>query len=618
MKKYFYLFLMLPVLAFGQVQKQNHDYFVQFNMPQLDKKVNIDSILNHKALKGFSQESAKVKLNDFMSFVDKTKPVTIHGNYTDSIPYYQISLPLRNNKGLKQFIQNQIDQDKANDTIVETIKSFPKYELYSPKKNNYTLAWNNEHLVLYGLMDERKYDAYAVDSVAVIDSAAAVVDTAYAVIEETAPIVVDEPAVIEELKPITELEPANDEEEGESGEADLYNEDYYRNLEEENRRERERERLEKQAKQEVQLALLFDNGFTSPVSDKINTKADISAWVNYTSLMGKFNVLSYLYRYMPNVNSYNATHSIKGMNCDFYFENDKARMEQSIEYSEPLAKIVAKVIARKPNKTIFKYFPNEAPLAYMSYHVNTEEVLKSYPKLTEQALASLPMEQQDLEIITDLFSTIIDEKAAATIFDGDVSMFLHNMTPYTKNITETTYNEDYEEVLEEKTITKTKPIFSILLTSSHPTLVNKLLDLGVRKKGLEKVGNDYVITKTSEEFGPIVLLKDGDVFVITNGLNYLTNTTKSGFAVNTKKEIAKNYFVGNLDVSAFIRSLVKANPSEKDADKMMRFANQFKNLQVKSAKKLKENTMKLEAEFNATNNSKNIILQSLDLFSYLK
>ncbi|HKX85316.1 MAG TPA: hypothetical protein VJL37_01500, partial [Flavobacterium sp.] len=393
--------------------------------------------------------------------------------------------------------------------------------------------------------------------------------------------------------------------------------EYYAKLEEENRKERERERLEKQAKQEAQLALMFENGFVMPVSDKVNNTADISAWLNYSSMTGKMNTFRYLYRLLPAAKVQYTEHAIKGLNCDFYFENNKARIEQTVEYSEPMAKIVSKVMSRKPNKDIFNFFPSQEPLAYMTYNINTEEALKSYPKLAEQTLASLPFEKQDVEIISELFTTLVDEEATATLFDGDMSVFLHNIEMYDKKFMDTTYDENYEEITEEKTVTKTRPVFSFIMTSTHPTMANKLLELGVRKKVLVKENNYYVVQKSDEEFGQIVLLKEGDAFVITNGMKYLNKGVKSDFIVKAKKEMAKNYVVGNLNMQELIKSLIKNEGAAKDVEKLTKVSQQFKNLQFKSSKKLKDNKIKFEMEFNSNFNDKNIIIQSLDLFSYL-
>lgn len=635
MRTYFYLLFALPTLLFSQNNSVKHDYFIQFNTPQFAKKVNIDELFNHKAFKSFNRENSDFKLNDFISYINQSKPVVIHGNFTDSIAYYQMTFPLKDAKGLTNFIQNKVDKINTNttDSIVDAIKIHSKYSVYSPKNNDYTLAWNNNNFIVYGLVENNyAQPKYAYDYSAEVDSAAVAYDEEYYEEEyeeeyEDAPIEVIEveEVGVEEVEDIVlppapvqrPLEAVTDENWEDDEETDYDDDLYYNKWLADRENEVIQERREKQVKQEEQVALLFDNDFVFPSSDKINTKADISSWVDYQSVYGKMNSFYYLFRtFTPNQNTASYKNVVKGMNVDFYFENDKARMEQTVEYSESLAKVMEKIIDRKPNKNSYNYFPKETPLAYMSYHSSTEQVLKSYPEITEQILANLPFDQQDTEIITDLVSTIVDEEATATLFDGDFSMFLHSMEPYEYTYTGISYDEDYNQVKEEKTMTKTRPIFTMIMTSTHPTMGDKLLNLGVRKNVLVKEGNHYVV-KEFTEVGKLALLKDGDVFVITNGLNYLNNGSKSDFSKQVKKELSKNYLYGNFEMQRFMKSMLMSENFGKDTEKMLKVSNQFKNIEFKSSNKIKGNKMKVEMEMNSNFSDKNIILQTLDLVDYL-
>ena len=46
----------------------------------------------------------------------------------------------------------------------------------------------------------------------------------------------------------------------------------------------------------------------------------------------------------------------------------------------------------------------------------------------------------------------------------------------------------------------------MIMTSTHPTMGNKLLNLGVRKNMLQKVDNYYLVNP-SEELGDLVIFK---------------------------------------------------------------------------------------------------------------
>ena len=87
------------------------------------------------------------------------------------------------------------------------------------------------------------------------------------------------------------------------------------------------QRILQHEKQEAQIAHLFENGFVSPSTSKINTNADISCWINYEAVYGRMSSIYYLMGGSINSNK-GSNNLIKGMNMDFYFENNKARMEQ--------------------------------------------------------------------------------------------------------------------------------------------------------------------------------------------------------------------------------------------------------------------------------------------------
>lgn len=489
------------------------------------------------------------------------------------------------------------------------------YQMVSSKNDDFTIAWDARNLVFFGLLQNQNYDSslYGYNFDDYNDTPVVVEEyeeEAYEV-EETVEETLLPPPPTEE-----EIEVANEWEQEEEAPVVVYDGNYYEELDKNYRREIEEARKEKQARQEAILAQQFENGFNAPSFSKVNNKADVSSWIDYQSVYGKMSSFYALFKtFAPTVNT-PTPYAINGMGADFFFENGKAKMEQTVEYSPALAQIMKKVVNRKPNKNLFKYFPKTEPLAYLTYHISTAEVLKNYPKIADQMLTNLPIEKQDTEIITDLISTLIDEEATATLFDGDFTVFFHNMEQYEYTYVATEYNDDYEEIEVEKTITKNKPVFSVMFTSTHPTIGQKLINLGVRKNLLE-LENGYYNVKETEELGEVALIKDNDVFIFTNGLDYLNINSQSDFAKKVKKNLSKSYSFGNFDISGFIKSYLMNEDFGKDTATFLKISNQFKNIQFSAPKKFNGNTMKLEAAFNATSTEKNIIIQTLDLLEYL-
>jgi signal peptidase I len=616
MKKFYALLLLVPFFVFSQNNKENYDYFVQFNTNQFAKKVNIDSLFNHKLFKSFNKQNSDFKLKDFVSLLDKSKNATIHGTFKDSISYTQITLPIVDEKKTTELIQRMIQKNQAskNDKIVK--KS--NYSMYSPANEDYSLAWNKKVLVIYVSYDTKPKNYYRNNP---YGEAYEVEETVYDESYDEEAIEVEEvkiesTEIIEEdydAVKVVEVEA----EEMEEDYDDYYDDEYFKKMREENEKRIAEERKLKHERQSDEIAKMFKKGLDIPTSSKVNKEADISAWMDYQALTGKMTSLyAFFGKMTPNAIPYELTYSVKGMNMDMFFENDKARVTQTLEYTEPLANVMKKVISRKPNENIYKYFPKNEPLGYFTYHMSTAEILKNYPAIIEQSFSALPIEKEGIDIVMDLMTTIIDEEATATLMDGDFAMFFHGMEKFNYTFKTVEYDDDYEEIEVEKTIEKNKPVFSLILTSTHPKMAEKLIKLGIKKEVLVQENGNYKI-KGTNEFGDMFIMKEGDVLVFTNGINYLAKGSPSDFSKRMAKESADYYFSGNFNIQDFIKSYMLVEDFGRDTAKALRVADQFRNIEMKSSNKLDGNTMKVEMNLNSNFSNKNIILQTLDLIDYM-
>ncbi len=630
MKKYFYLAFLITSFAISQ-EKEKYDYFVNINTHQLSQKMDLETFFDHEIFESKVKNDEKVKWNEFISFVDKSKPLTIHGNYSDSIKYFQITLPIVDANKFERYIQNKIDQENEGDSIVNEIKKFEKYNIYNSMNDSFTVAWNEKNVVFYQVLDFGRNSLSTNYYQSLEENMEYEISTEEVFPPEEAPIIIqkieiEEPEIesTEEVEVVKEYYEMSEEERKQemieeavvrallnnSYEDYDYEEDFdFKNIIKE-------QREQKQQFQEEQIASMFENGLKAPSFDKLNLKADVSAWVNYESV---FSNIGNIYRGFGSLGLLNENPkndaSIVGMNFDLFFENDKARMEQITEYSSDFGHIMQKMVSRKPNAQIFKYFPKQEPLGYLSYHFNTEEMLNNYPKIMKQVMSSVYVDSKDSEIVLDLMNTIIDEKSTATLFDGDISMFFHSVEPYEYTYLSETYNDDYELVEEEKTITKTMPIFTVIFTSSHPTMSQKLLDLGIRKNVLTEENGIYSI-KGNKEFGGFSIFKKDDIIVFSNGLEYLNANATSTFSKSVKNEMSKNYFYANFNIQDFLTSLELNQEFKNESAKLLEFKNQFRNISMKSSKKISNNKMKLEMEMQSNFSDKNIIIQLLDVLNF--
>ncbi|OIV42398.1 hypothetical protein [Flavobacterium johnsoniae] len=606
MKHFYSLFLLFAsYLTFGQVSKNEYDYFVQFNGNQLSKKVSVAEILNHPIVTKYSNKKPDLDFTKYTSLIQLDQKITIHGKFSDSIPYYQVTIPVKSREAVKQFVIQEFGGGEKNGSVQnEKIQDLGKYAVFSPKGKNKIVAWNDNYLVILELTQRLPSNFYTTQSQTVLQDSVAV-DEVY---EETksdensimieAPLN-DTPIAVEEA-PV----PYNGEQ-GYTPNAPYTIQEAGFNLE-------QAEKLTNIIKS------LFENGFTPPISEKINANADISSWINYSAVMTSlYSVYNYPMAIFGGYDKFlpmqkNFGNFIKGINLDFYFDNNNARVEEVVEYSPQLAEVVSKITNRKINKNVFNYFPAQKPLGYMSYHVNTKAALENFPTLMTDIFQSPKLVKEDIAVVTDLISTIVDEEAAATLFDGDLSAFLYGFKEVEVMTKSYDYDENYEEKITEKKSKKSVPLFSVIFTSTHPTFADKLIQLGIRKKVLVQKDNYYVITGT-KEYGDIFFKKDKDVIILANTLDYF-NAGNGTFSGEAKKDLKKNYMFGKLNIAELINAFGKSGEAKSpDLGKFSKVSEQFSDITFESPKKIINNKVVFAFKLNSLKSDKNIILQTLDL-----
>ena len=599
MKQLCTLFLVFATyLTFGQNNQNKYDYFVQFNGNQLSKKVNIDEVLNHPVLNKYKDGNSGFDISKYTSLFYLEKQLTVHGNFTDSIPYCQITIPIKNKEAARQFLLQEYSLNKNTDSVIAlTIQDFGNFSILTSKNEKESFAWNDNYLVILKLTKKFHSNRYDIPSAVTLQDSIAI-DEPYKELS------IEEPAAADNSTAVEESET----------EEDSYNSESYAEYTKE-----EDDFNQKLAEQQnLMIKALFEKGFTAPVSDKINVLADISSWVNYGAVMTSL-YSSYSYpmaifggydKFLPNQK--NLGNFVKGINLDFYFDSNNARIEEVIEYSEQIAEVVGKISNRKINKNIFNYFPANKPLGYMSYHINTQVALENIPSLMTDLFNSPALKSDDLAVVTDLISTIVDEEATAKLFDGDLSLFLYDSKKVEVVSKSYDYDENFEPIEKEEKIKKTVPLFAVIFTSTHPTFGDKLLQLGVRKQFLTQNGNAFLIEGT-KEYGDLFIIKDKDVVVVANTLDYFSKR-KGSFLAEAKKDLKKNYMFGKLNIGETINVFAKSeNTSASDFEKFNKISKQFSDITFESPKKIINNKLIFAVKLNTLKSDKNIILQTLDL-----
>ncbi|OCB75421.1 hypothetical protein [Flavobacterium crassostreae] len=586
--------LMLVVCATmqSQITEKNYDYFVQYNGPELSKKITPKAFFEHPFITNYASKNPDQNLQKYADLILFDKNITMQGSFRDQKPYYLITIPVKSKAQVQAFLL-QLHAKDSSQTAAPNIEDFGDYALYHSKEQGQTIAFDDKYMVIYKIT--KKYS-----------------DRAY-------------PATEEVFEKVEELEENYPDTEADSIEITPSSEDTFEDqIQDPYAPEILLAKAQWDSLQIVQqrqdLQAWFKNGFVAPKSSKINASAAIATWIDYNAALTSLGSFYSLSKIMSNNNLFSKESAmlrmVKGVQVDFYLENDHARVEEIIEYAPEMAKIMRKITNRKNNKNSYRYFPNTQPLASMNYSINTKEALANLPKITSDLFKETPQWGQEVALVTDLISTIVDEKATATLFDGDLNLFLYNFE--NREITTTSYQYDanYEEIETQKTSTKSIPLFAAIFTSTHPSFGDKLLQLGVRKNLLEEQDGYYEIRNT-EKMGDLFLIKDHDVVVIANTMEYFSGSKKSSYTKGLKKELRKYYFQGKIDFITLAKQYAEATNLQTNTKEINLFTENFKDIRLYSSRKMPHNKLRFTAKINTNSTDKNVLLQVLDVLEKL-
>ena len=264
-------------------------------------------------------------------------------------------------------------------------------------------------------------------------------------------------------------------------------------------------------------------------------------------------------------------------------------------------------------------FDHDKALAFWSISIDTEETLKEYPELLHKMYGGiLPKFQEEMELVGDLFSLVIDEKAVGRLVTGDALLVLNDFSKQEVEYTTYEYDKDYKR----KEVTKTKeefiPDFTLMIGSEEEDLLNKFFKLGEKHKAVE-IENNVVKFKTKKSDIPFDLYS-----VVKNDVLYLTTSKTNALSIasgnnnfNTKKHsklVRDNSTVLFVDVNAVLNKIPNKwmSKSEKEA---MRFSTDNLNDGVFRVSRMKGNTISSELKISTQGTEENTLKLLLEFIN---
>lgn len=261
---------------------------------------------------------------------------------------------------------------------------------------------------------------------------------------------------------------------------------------------------------------------------KKNSSATV--WIsNYGKLMSGFmkflnassgkGILSSILTTTKDKNIY----GIEEVTANLFFEKDNVNMVVDMQVSSGVKKSFKKMYDRKMSKNILKNFDHNKALAFASFSMNTEEVLLEYPYLINKMYGGmLPKMKEEISIITDLFSLVLDEEAIGELITGNALFVLNDFSKQEVEYVTYEFDDDYKRKEVRKKKEEMVPSFTIMIGSKKEKLLQKVLNLGVKHKVLMKSSNIFEL----KEKLPVKLF-----LVVKDEVMYITTSKEKGASI---------------------------------------------------------------------------------------
>ncbi|WP_370407532.1 hypothetical protein [Tenacibaculum dicentrarchi] len=310
---------------------------------------------------------------------------------------------------------------------------------------------------------------------------------------------------------------------------------------------------------------------------------------------------------------------VETVTANLFFNKKNANLLLEMTVSDDMKKSFKKIYNQKMNSTLINSFNHDDALAFWSVSINTEQLLLEYPEMINKMYGGMfPKFNEEINVVGDVLSLIIDEKAMASLVTGDALFVLNGFEKKQVSYKSYKYDDNYKR----KEITKTKetlmPDFTFMMGSKEEKLLTKLFKLGQKHKLVKGAKNVFELDVKKAKL-PINLYA-----VIKNEVLYITNSKVRAIKLSVgkrsfktrkhRKLIKKNSSVLFADVNALLAHLPKKSFRSTER-KMIAFSND--NIQDVHfvVSKMKGNKIASKVELNTNGKQENTLKLLFDFIN---
>ncbi|MFL0169847.1 hypothetical protein V2646_05015, partial [Tenacibaculum maritimum] len=211
----------------------------------------------------------------------------------------------------------------------------------------------------------------------------------------------------------------------------------------------------------------------------INKKAIASLWIrSYSDLVNsalKKNMGFLLKKLANDKDTLKNKYTVESMIAHLFVNKNDITFSTEIFFNNALAKSLRKIYNSKLNKSFLNYIDTNKALSYLSFSINTSNLLKEYPNIIVNTYGSLfPKIKEEATVASDLINLFLDEEAIGKLVTGDAVLILNDLKEEEVNYTTYDYDKDFKKTENVKTKKELRPSFLFMLGTENKDLITKL------------------------------------------------------------------------------------------------------------------------------------------------
>ncbi|MDB0601871.1 hypothetical protein PL373_12065 [Tenacibaculum maritimum] len=357
----------------------------------------------------------------------------------------------------------------------------------------------------------------------------------------------------------------------------------------------------------------------------IHKKAIASLWIrSYSDLVNsalKKNMGFLLKKLANDKDTLKNKYTVESMVAHLFVNKNDITFSTEIFFNNALAKSLRKIYNSKLNKSFLNYIDTNKALSYLSFSINTSNLLKEYPNIIVNTYGSLfPKIKEEATVASDLINLFLDEEAIGKLVTGDAVLILNDLKEEEVNYTTYDYDKDFKKTENVKTKKELRPSFLFMLGTENKDLITKLSLLSAKHNTTTTYDKYFKVSSLKEKL-PIDLFfttKD-DIFFVTNSEKQIKDIANDTFVSNVKKHqslLRKNSSVAYIDINGILAKL-PSNSNSYEVKLATKVMTTFKEVYITTGS-VKGKRMKSELKINLKESSKNPLEVLLDLFEDIK